>query len=78
MINLLVSFHLLGSPCERKVNHVKPRENTGKDGPQDGAVPLPGTYNSDRRTESDSCLRDSVCCLVGDLSKDHHRVITER
>ena len=59
-----------------KVNDVEPRENTREDCPQDRTIPLPGTYNSERRTESDPCLSDRGCCLVGDLSKDH-RVVSE-
>ena len=60
-----------------KVNDVDPREDTRENRPYDRTIPLPGTYDSDRRAESNTCLGNRVCCLVGDLSNDH-RVLTEQ
>src|SRR5437870_1348753 len=61
----------------REVDDVEPREYTGEDGPQDRTIPLPGTYDGDRRTESDPGLGYRLCCLIGHLG-NHHRNFTER
>lgn len=60
-----------------KVNDVEPREDTRENRVQNRTIPMPRTYNSDRRTESYPCLGNRLRCLVGNLSNDH-RVLTER
>ena len=60
-----------------KVNDVEPREDTREDRVQNRTIPMPRTYNSDRRTESYPCLGNRLRCLIGNLSNDHS-VLTER
>ncbi len=60
-----------------KVNDVEPREHTREKRVQNRTIPMPRTYNSDRRTESYPCLGNRLRYLVGNLSNDH-MVLTER
>jgi len=71
------SFAFVAFSRHGEVDDVEPREDAREDRPQDRTIPVPGTYNSDRRTEADPCLSDRVCCRVADLSNDH-KAVTER
>ena len=66
------SLHLIRPPGEREVDHVEPRKDPSQNRPQDGAIPLPGTYDGDRRTQAYSRLRDNGGGLFSE--QDHWRL----